>query len=254
MNAIAEPVALVTGAGRGIGRATALRFAQAGYLVIATDQNIEAAQSTARAIVDAGGKAWGEMLDVSAQPAWDVLSDRIKRELGRLDALVNNAGIFRFRPLSESPQSDWKLMRRVNIEGSLLGMRTAMQVMADTRRAGSIVNLSSLGGLVASVDTAFYGTTKGAVTAMTRSAAAEGATFDKSIRINSVHPGVIWTDMLFEQIGGQDALRESFAETTPLRTVGRAEDIAEAIFFLGSDASGMLTGTSLVVDGARGAE
>jgi len=245
-------VLLVTGASRGIGAATARLAATQGYAVVvnyATDT--AAAAQLVQAIQAGGGTAVALQADVSREEQVLALYARIDREFGRLDALVNNAGVVdRAQRLAEQSLARWQRLFAINVYGTLLCAREAVRRMSTRQggRGGAIVNVSSvaatLGGAGQYVD---YAATKGAVDSLTvglaREVAAEG------IRVNAVRPGIIATDI--HASGGQPERARQLAPQIPLQRAGTAEEVAEAIVWLLSDAASYCTGSILDVAGGR---
>jgi len=234
-------VALITGGSRGMGAATARRFVAEGAQVVLGD------------VLDDDGKALADELgenarylhlDVTAEDDWVTAVDATEREFGRLDVLVNNAGILRFAAIEEQGLEDFRRLLDINLVGVFLGMRTAIPAL---RRAGggSIVNLSSTEGLGASPFLGAYTASKFAVRGITKVAALELGP-DK-IRVNSVHPGGIDTPMTREVM--DDRGRKYVANKVALKRMGSAEDVAAMIAFLASDESSYSTGAEFVVDG-----
>jgi len=245
-------VLLVTGASRGIGAATARLAATQGYAVVvnyATDT--AAAAQLVQAIQAGGGTAVALQADVSREEQVLALYARIDREFGRLDALVNNAGVVdRAQRLAEQSLARWQRLFAINVYGTLLCVREAVRRMSTRQggRGGAIVNVSSvaatLGGAGQYVD---YAATKGAVDSLTvglaREVAAEG------IRVNAVRPGIIATDI--HASGGQPERARQLAPQIPLQRAGTAEEVAQAIVWLLSDAASYCTGSILDVAGGR---
>ena len=245
-------VALVTGAARGIGAATARALAAAGAKVVVSD----VADGEASA-AEVGGAYVRH--DVTSEEQWIAAIAFAKRKFGGLDILVNNAGIFWLKPIVETSLEDFRRMQQVNVEGVFLGIKHAIPAIAERAAkwdgGGAIVNLSSVAGIVGSPLTFAYNASKGAVRLMTKAAAMECAQAGLKVRVNSVHPGIIDTPMMSEAAEklagatGANAVRERFAERHPMKKLGRDADIANAIKFLASDAAAFMTGAELVVDG-----
>jgi NAD(P)-dependent dehydrogenase (short-subunit alcohol dehydrogenase family) len=245
-------IALVTGAGRGIGAATARALAAAGARVILTDLEAPAA------LADSLG-GWALAQDVTSEADWDTVMAFARDTAGGLDILVNNAGLFLMKALSETTLEDWKRIQAVNVEGVFLGAKHAAPLLAERaskwRGGASIINLSSVAGLVGSAGTSAYNASKGAVRLLTKSLAMELAPLQ--IRANSVHPGVIETQMGDEVVAGFSAAsgmgdnetRVVLAQRHPLGHMGDVVNIADAIVFLASDRSAFMTGSEVVVDG-----
>jgi NAD(P)-dependent dehydrogenase (short-subunit alcohol dehydrogenase family) len=247
-------VALVTGAARGIGAASAKALAAAGAKVVISD--IGDGEATAQAL----GGAFVRH-DVTSEAEWIAAVAFAQETFGGLDILINNAGVFWQRPIAQTTLEAFRTMQQVNVEGVFLGLKHAIPALAERAHlwegGGAIVNLSSVAGLVGSPNTLAYNASKGAVRLMTKSAALECAASGWKVRVNSVHPGIIDTPMMAaaaETITaatgqGANAVRERFAKFHPMGRMGRDTDIANAILFLASDAAAFMTGSELVVDG-----
>ena len=250
---LSDRVLVVTGATRGIGRATALRLAAEGADLIVTGRDVEAGKETVRRIDASGGRSLFIPHDVAVEADWIRVMD-LANERGPVAGLVNNAGLFFVKPLEETSADDFDNIHAVNVEGVFLGIKHAFRGFEAAGRGGAIVNVSSLMGLVGFPGATAYCATKGAVSGMTRAAALDGAAMSPKVRVNTLHPGVIWTEMITNQFGDDPALAAAFAADTPLRMVGLPEHMAEAILFLISDDSAFMTGAELTVDGGRGAD
>jgi 3alpha(or 20beta)-hydroxysteroid dehydrogenase len=235
-------VVLVTGAGRGQGEAHARLLASEGAVVIVTDIREELAEAVAEGI---GGAAWGHRLDVASPESWSELFERIEARQGRLDGLVNNAGI---AVMADMASTDLPLFERtvaVNQTGVYLGMSFAARLMKQSG-GGSIVNVSSIAGLKADPLFFAYTASKWAVRGMTK-AAARTLAVDR-IRVNTVFPGIIDTPMLTEAVPGLD-VADYACGVTPLGRAGLPQDVASAVLFLITDESAFVTGAELAVDG-----
>ncbi len=252
MSELEGRVALITGAQRGIGAATARALAAAGARVFVTDVGDAGALAS-----ELGGLSRRQ--DVTSEAEWTQTVAWVQAEAGGLDILVNNAGLFLMKSLADTTLEDWRRLHAVNVEGVFLGCKhaaPALAARADRWRGGAaIVNLSSIAGLVGSPMTACYNASKGAVRLLTKALALELAPV--KIRVNSVHPGVIETQMGQEVITGFSAMlgagdneaRHALALRHPLGHLGQDSNIADAITFLASDRASFVTGAELVVDG-----
>ena len=252
MNRVDGKVALVTGAASGIGAATARVLADAGARVVITDVN-EAGGSTVASKI--GERARFVRQDVTQPASWrEVLADITALE-GRLDVLVNNAGVARAENIETMTLADWHAVLSVNLDGVFLGMQAAVNAMKES--GGAIVNISSIMGLVGGAGPA-YNASKGGVRLLTKSVMAYCARMGYPIRVNSVHPGYIWTPMVeggLDQAAqffpGSDpaALKAELIGRHPIGRFGEPEEIARGVLFLASDDASFITGSELVIDG-----
>lgn len=246
-----DKVILVTGAAQGIGASIGRLMVEEGAMLIATDMSAEAA----RAGVPQAAAVYA--LDVTSAPAWKSVVDAISSRFGRLDVLVNNAGTATREAFDHSTIENWRAIHAVNVEGAFFGMQACLPMLraaAGTRPGGSsIVNIASIAGLVGLPGQAAYNTSKAAVGHLSRSLAIEFATNGYNIRVNSIHPGMIWTPLMEKALrmwpeigeGGVDAV----AAMAPMRRLGRPEDVAYGAIYLASDESAYMTGAQLVIDG-----
>jgi NAD(P)-dependent dehydrogenase (short-subunit alcohol dehydrogenase family) len=247
---LAGKTALITGAASGIGRATAILFHVEGAKVAATDRN-EAALADLKRHADLVLPQ-----DVTDEARWRQVVDIAVESFGRLDILVNCAGIGVLGNIETSTLADWRKVNAVNVEGTFLGCREAVRVMKRSG-GGSIVNLSSVAGIIGDAQSAAYCASKGAVRLLTKSAALHCARSGYNIRLNSVHPSFTETAMVEEFIEtskNPDRVRQGLSRAAPLGRMGRAEEIAAAILYLASDESAFTTGTEIVVDGGLTAQ
>ncbi len=232
-------VCLVTGAARGQGACEARLFAQEGAKVWLTDVLDDEGEAVA---ADIGGTY--RNLDVTDEHAWREVVDELVRGHGRIDVLVNNAGIYSVGRHFEIDVDDFNRVMDVNCLGVFLGMRAVSPLMREAG-SGSIVNVSSIAGIVGGANAFAYFTSKWAVRGMTKAAAVENAR--RGVRVNSIHPGVIETDMLQEVPGNDDAAR--MVRGVPLGRMAQPEEVARLALFLASDESSYCTGSEFVVDG-----
>ena len=239
-------VALVTGAARGIGYEIANRLAQHGARVVLTDVESELGKEAAAAMEGATYRD----LDVTSQDQWEEEIQALREKHGRLDVLVNNAGISPAANIEQTDLDLWRRVQTINVESVFLGCRTALPLMRESGDGGSIVNLSSIQGLRPAAPLAAYSAAKAAVRALTKSVALHAA--GDRIRCNSVHPGGVQTRMLDDfaaQTGDADAAIAQMNAANPLGRVGQPLDIANGVVYLASDMSIWVTGLELVIDG-----
>lgn len=255
---VSGKIACVTGAASGIGRAAALRLAQEGATVIATD--IQPDKGLIAEIEAASGKAVFCEHDVTNEDAWRRICAEIAAQFGRLDVLVNNAGIGLSGPVTEMSLDGWRRQMAINVDGTFLGVKHCLPLMRKNG-GGSIVNVSSIAGIKASANTSGYAASKGAVRLFTKAVALECAALKDNVRVNSLHPGIvetaIWDSLIGTRADGSNqrprtaTLAALTATAVPLGRPGRLDEIAAAILWLASDESSYVTGSELVVDGAR---
>ena len=238
-------VALVTGAASGIGRATALRLAGEGARLVATDLQDGAGESVAAEIRNGGGEALFVHHDVSGQAGWEDALEATREAFGRLDVLVNNAGIGDTATIEETDLDDYAQTIAVDQTGVFLGMKMAAPLLVESGN-GSIVNVSSIFGTTGGFGASpAYHAAKGAITTLTKNAALHWAT--EGIRVNSIHPGFIDTPLLDQAKG--TPFEDLMVQSTPMERLGRPEEVAAGIAYLASDDASFVTGTELYVDG-----
>lgn len=251
MNRVANKTVLVTGGALGIGRATCLLLAREGATVAITDVRDAEGQALAKEIARLGGTAHYWHLDVSREEEVRRVFAAVAEALGPITVLVNNAGIAGAnKPTHEVTEAEWDAVQAVNVKGVFFCTKHAIPDMQQAG-GGSIINLSSIYGLIGAADVPPYHASKGAVRLMTKTDALLYA--KDRIRVNSVHPGYIWTPMV-EGVGrgtGADleTFRRQIGELHPLGHVGEPDDIAYGILYLASDESKFVTGSELVIDG-----
>lgn len=242
-------VVIVTGGGSGVGRATCHALAAEGATAIAADIDFENANKTAGR--DAAISA--AQLDVTSEPSWQELIARSLSQFGRLDGLVNCAGIGVAGTIEELSIEMWERVIAVNLTGPFLGTKHAIPALRSSG-GGAIVNVSSVAGIVGGEDIACYSSSKGGVTMFTKSTALCCARHAPTVRCNSVHPTYVDSEMLdpvAENFPSRQAMLDGMASEVPIGRVAKPDDIAGAILFLLSDAAQMMTGAQLVVDGGQ---
>ena len=239
-----EKTALVTGASRGIGRAIALALAAKGFAVALNYAGShDAAEAVKKEIEEAGGKAFTIQGDVSKSEDVDRIFKAVKDEFGGLDVLVNNAGINREALLIRMKESNWDDVIATDLKSDFLTTKAAAAMMM-RKRKGSIINISSVVGIMGNIGQANYAAAKAGVIGLTKACAKEMAA--RNIRVNAVAPGFIETAMTD---GIPEKIREGMISSIPMGRMGQPEDIAKAVCFLASDDSSYITGQVLVVDG-----
>ncbi len=247
-------VAIVTGAARGIGAEISDALGQVGATVVLTDVLVDEGNSKAAALRDRGIKAEFIEHDVSNESQWESVVAQIIEQHGRLDILVNNAGIESAALLTQCDVEEFRRIMDVNVTGVFLGHKHALRVM---KKGASIINMSSVAGIVGAPGHIAYNTSKGAVRSLTKSAAIECARLKLGVRVNSIHPGMVETDMGSDftnglvEIGLVRDKEKAIASTKAAHPsgYGAPQDIASAALYLASDAARWVTGTELVVDG-----
>lgn len=236
-------VALITGGSSGIGRATVIAFAQKGAKVVVAARRTPEGEETVRLAKEAGGDALFVQTDVTKAAEVEALIDKTLQTYGRLDCAFNNAGSAKPNSITEMSEQDWDFDLAVNLKAVWLSMKYEIPAILKAG-AGSIINMASQGALLGVPNYASYTTAKGGVTALTRTAAMEYA--QQKIRVNSVSPGIIKTDIWTNTPPG---LLEELSASIPVKRLGEAEDVAQAVVWLCSDAASFITGQNLVIDG-----
>lgn len=238
-------VALVTGSASGIGLATVERLASEGATVVISDVQDEAGEQAAAAIRDAGGDALYVHLDVTDEDGWGAAVARVLAERGRLDVLVNNAGLGDLATIEETSLADWERTVAIDQTGVFLGMKTCAEALKASGH-GSVINISSIFGTSGGFGTSpAYHAAKGAVRTLTKNVALHWAT--EGVRVNSVHPGFIRTPILDQAKGTE--VWDAMTAMTPMGRLGEPEEIAAAVAYLASDDASFVTGLELYVDG-----
>ncbi|MBV1836438.1 glucose 1-dehydrogenase [Acetobacter estunensis] len=254
MARVAGKVAIISGSAGGIGKATAVLLAKEGASVVIGDVNEEEGRKTVAEIEAAGGKALFVPLDVRKEAAWIAAIDATLKAFGKLDIAVNNAGIAHPGTVESATLEDWHLVQSINLDGVFLGTKHAIEGMKKNGTKGSIVNLSSIEGLIGDPTLAAYNASKGGVRIFTKSAALHCAKSGYGIRVNSVHPGYIWTPMVQGLTAEDVAARQKLVDLHPIGHLGEPDDIAYGILYLASDESKFMTGSELVIDGGYTAQ
>ena len=243
MNQLTNQIAVVTGAGRGIGRAIAKKFAAAGADVVCVSRTQENSEKVATEIRALGRKAWAHALDVADTAAVSAAAEKILAEAGKVDILVNNAGVTRDTLLLRMSEADWDTVLDTNLKGAFSFSKAFLRAMVK-QRSGRIVNISSVVGLMGNAGQANYSASKAGLLGFTKSLAREVAS--RGITVNAIAPGFIETDMTS---GLDEKTRAALLAQIPLGSLGQAEDIAAAAWFLASPSARYITGQVLTVDG-----
>jgi NAD(P)-dependent dehydrogenase (short-subunit alcohol dehydrogenase family) len=246
MNGIRDSAVIVTGAGSGIGRATARRFAEEGANVVVADVDVEGGERTVRDVRDAGGDATFVETDVSDRTDVEAMVAEAVETYGGLDFAVNNAGVEGdTHPTADQPMDNWDRVIDVNLRGVFLGMRAELPAMLEN--GGAIVNVSSIAGEVGFRGSGPYVASKHGVVGLTKTAALEYS--NQGVRVNAICPGVIRTPMVDRAAERNPEMIEQISAATPLGRVGEPEEIGDAVVWLCSDDASFVTGEAMVVDG-----
>jgi 3(or 17)beta-hydroxysteroid dehydrogenase len=248
MGRVDGKIALITGGASGIGLATARLFLDEGAAVVLTDRDKPAAHAALSALAP---RVKFQLLDVTHEDHWVAVTDAVVAEFGRIDILVNSAGVALLKDIEATTLDDWRALMAVNLDGTFLGCKHAIRVMKE-RGGGSIINMSSVAGLIGNGNLAAYSASKGGVRLLTKSVALHCARKGYNIRCNSVHPSFVETPMLRAMIAaGRDPakMEANYTRAAPLGRLVQPIEVARTILFLASDESAFTTGTELVVDG-----
>lgn len=243
MSQLRDQIAVVTGAGRGIGRAIALKFAAEGADVVCVSRGAENSEKVAQEVRSANRRAWAHAVDVADAAAVDAAGEQIIKDVGRIDILVNNAGVTRDGLLMRMSEEDWDVVMETNLKGAFLFTKVFTRIFLK-QRAGRIINVSSISGLIGNAGQCNYAASKAALIGFTKSVARELAS--RGITSNALAPGFIETDMTS---GLSAELREEMMKRIPLKSFGTPEDIANAALFLAGPGGRYVTGQVLTVDG-----
>jgi 3-oxoacyl-[acyl-carrier protein] reductase len=243
MSQLPGQIAVVTGAGRGIGRAIALKFAAEGADVVCVSRTAENSERVAEEIRALGRKAWAYAVDISDGAAVNTAVESILAASGRVDILVNNAGVTRDGLLVRMSEADWDTVLDTNLKGAFLFTKALTRAFMK-QRSGRVINIASIVGLIGNAGQCNYASSKAALIGFTKSAARELAS--RGVLVNAVAPGFVDTDMTS---GLKEELKADLLKSIPLGSFGQPEDIAQAALFLASPASRYITGQVLTVDG-----
>ena len=243
MAQLANQIAVVTGAGRGIGRAIALKFAAEGADVVCVSRTVENSEKVANEVRALGRKAWAVDVDVADGNAVNAAAEKILADAGRVDVLVNNAGVTRDGLLMRMSEADWDTVLDTNLKGAFMFTKAFTRTFAK-QRSGRIINITSVIGLIGNAGQANYAASKAGLIGFTQSVARELAS--RGVTCNALAPGFIETDMTAVL---NEAMRAELLKKIPLGSFGQAEDIAGAALFLAGPAARYVTGQVLTVDG-----
>jgi NAD(P)-dependent dehydrogenase (short-subunit alcohol dehydrogenase family) len=250
MSRVKNKVAMVTGGSLGIGKASAQMLAKEGAKVAITDIKDDEGKQAVKDIKNDGGEAIFIHHDVSKEEEWkNAISETVKA-FGGLDILVNNAGVALDGSAEETTLEDWRWLMQVNLDGVFLGTKYAIEEMKES--GGSIINLSSIEGIIGDPNLAAYNASKGGVRLFTKSTALQCARDGYKIRVNSIHPGYIWTPMVKNYLESKGDLLEGKRQLESLHPIGHLgdpDDIAYGVVYLASDEAKFITGTELIIDG-----
>jgi 3-oxoacyl-[acyl-carrier protein] reductase len=243
MGILANQVAVVTGAGRGIGRAIALKLAEASADVVCVSRTVQNSEKTGGEVRALGRRAWAVAVDVADAKAVTAAAERVLEETGRVDVLVNNAGITRDGLLMRMSEADWDAVLNTNLKGAFALTKVLTRTFL-RQRSGRIINISSIIGLMGNAGQCNYAASKAALFGFTKSVARELGS--RGITVNAIAPGFIETDMT---AGLDEKTRTALLERIPLQALGQPDDIAEAVLFLAGPGGRYITGQVLTVDG-----
>ncbi|MBD1381516.1 glucose 1-dehydrogenase [Bacillus sp. IB182487] len=247
---VINKVTVITGAGAGIGKATASLFAKEGAKVVLTDINKESSEATLHQIVNDGGQAIFIQHDVTKEDNWKKVFNIAISKYEKIEVLVNNAGIAMQASIEDCTYEQWRRIHEVNLDGVFLGTKYGILAMKANKK-GSIINLSSIEGNIAEPQLAAYNSSKGGVRLLTKSAALHCAKSNYGIRVNSVHPGYLHTPM-HEKFSSEQI--KQIESLHPIGHLGEAIDVAYGILYLASEEAKFVTGSELVIDGGYTAQ
>jgi 3-oxoacyl-[acyl-carrier protein] reductase len=243
MSQLANQIAVITGAGRGIGRAIALKFAAAGADIVCVSRTAENAEKVAEEVRGLGRKAWAHAVDVADASAVAGAAEKILAEAGKVDILVNNAGVTKDGLIMRMSEADWEAVLNTNLKGAFLFTQAFSRAFLK-QRSGRIINISSVIGLIGNAGQCNYAASKAGLLGLTKAVAKEFGS--RGVTVNALAPGFIETDMT----GALSAeMKAELLQRIPLRTLGRPEDVAEGALFLAGPGARYVTGQVLAIDG-----
>ena len=249
MDRVKGKVALVTGGAMGLGEADALMLAKEGAKVVVTDVDEAKGKKVVEKIKANGGEAIFIKQDVSDEEGWKEVMKRTLQTFGKLDVLVNNAGVIVTKTIEETTLKEVKWLMAVNFEGVFLGTKYGIETMKKSGAPCSIINMCSQAGIIGIPNLALYCASKGAVKLLTKSAALSCCEAGYDIRINNICPGYLWTPMVHGGSKDDEARKKELGALHPIGHVGEPEDIAYIVIYLASDESKFVTGSEIVPDG-----
>jgi len=257
MDRVKNKVAIVTGGASGLGKSSAILLAREGAKIVVTDLNEGHGKEVVQMIREEGGEAIFIKQDVSKESEWGMVINATMETFGKLHVLANAAGIAIGGNVEEVTLTDWKKLLSINLDGSFLGTQYAIKAMKVTGEGGSIINFSSIEGLIGDPNLTAYNASKGGVTIFTKSVALHCAKQGYGIRVNSIHPAYIWTPMVENLLKAQGDLEEGKKQLEslhPIGHMGEPDDIGYGVVYLASDESKFMTGAELVIDGGYTAQ
>ena len=257
MDRVKNKVAIVTGGASGLGESSAILLAREGAKIVVTDLDEEKGKKVVQKIIQKGGEAIFIKQDISKEEEWENVIKITLKTFGKLHILANAAGIANGKNVEVTTLADWKKLLSINLDGTFLGTQYAIKAMKETGEGGSIINFSSIEGLIGDPNLAAYNASKGGVTIFTKSAALHCAKQGYGIRVNSIHPAYIWTPMVESLLKAQGNLEEGkkkLESLHPIGHLGEPDDIGYGVVYLASEESKFMTGSELVIDGGYTAQ
>ncbi len=257
MDRVKNKVAIVTGGASGLGKSSAILLAREGAEIVVTDLDEGHGKEVVQMIREEGGKAIFIKQDVSKESEWGMVINATLETFDKLHILANAAGIALGGNVEEVTLANWKKLLSINLDGSFLGTQYAIKAMKKTGEGGSIINFSSVEGLIGDPNLPAYNASKGGVTLFTKSAALHCAKQGYGIRVNSIHPAYIWTPMVenyLKTAGNVEEGRKQLDSLHPIGHMGEPDDIGYGVVYLASDESKFMTGAELVIDGGYTAQ